>query len=381
MPNQNTPENEKRSDTPHTESFGETHNTPETPEVPSGTSGVPEGALNKALMRTFRGDITSNLGKKAKPAIDHFVPKDAPPQRRDEEGNPVAPPKKRNDAVVHTFKDDVQNLVRNEQVSLARIAARESDTQNRPQNTATQSGPWKTAVVIMLSVLFLVIGGVLAFGAYYAYTLNTQPNLTPQFAPSIIFTEARESIDVTDENARGVMELLGVARRNIFFSLGSVVELHLVEFVETPDGDVPVHLDAIDFLEAIEADVPQTFLQTLGTEYVLGIHAIDENVPFMILTSRSYGHTFAGMLAWEQYLEENFIPFMSPGADYVKPAIAEDDNAFTDSVIENLDVRLIRDESGDIRLLYAFVDRSTVVVTTNIRTLLELASRLRIAEI
>lgn len=384
MPNLNQQENQENEHNEETNNLsqGVSNTPPNTGDSPQGESPVVvEGALNKALMRTFKGDITKNLGKKARPAIDHFVPKDAPPRRQDADGNALETPKRKNEAVVHTFKDDVQHLVRNQKVSLSRIAAAESDSEERQQKPDESPRQLKTLVVTLLSILFLVIGGVLAGGAYYAYTLNTAPNTTPQFEPAIIFTEARESIDITDETARGIIQLLGVARKNIFFSLGSVIELHLVRFVSTAEEEVLMHLDAIDFLESIAADVPLTFLQTLGTEYVLGLHAIDENVPFLILTSRSYGHTFAGMLEWEQRIEENLIPFFSPGAEYVKPAIAEDENMFTDTVIQNLDVRILRDKEGNIRLLYAFVNRSTVVITTNIRTLVELASRLRVAEI
>jgi len=347
------------------------------------TTQIPEGALNKALVRTFRGDVSQSLGPKASiKQVDHFLPKEPPLVRTDAEGKPIETTKKKNEAVVHTFKDDVQDLVRNKKMSMTRIAALESDRGERIPKKVEEKEPWKTTMVVALTVLFLVIGAVLAFGAYYAYQLNTAPNLTPQFEPAIIFTEARESIDITGESPRGIVGLLGDARRNTFFSLGSVIELHLTKLVETGlEQKVPVHLDSVDFLEAIEATVPETFIQTLAGDYVVGIHVIDENVPFLVLTTQSYGHAFAGMLKWEQNIEENLIPFFSPNSGFVKPAIAEGENAFTDTVIENLDVRILRDEDGVIRLLYTFLNRKTVVITTNIRTLIELSSRLRVSDI
>lgn len=345
---------------------------------------VVKGALQDAVMRTFRGDISSSLGKKATPkVVDTFAPQGTPPQRRDQAGNPLPPQKKKNDAVVHTFKDDVQHLVRNRKMSMTRIAALESDRGRETTEPQEAQEPWKTTTLIALTVLLLVIASVLGFGAFYAYRLNTAPNLTPQFEPSILFTEAREQVDITDENPRGIMSLLGNARKNTLFSLGSIIELYVLE--ETPPNEEGVsllgHLDAIDFLERIEAAVPDTFIQTLGTDYMIGIHVIDESVPFMILTTRSYGHAFSGMLSWERNIEENLMPFFSPGVDFVKPAVAEGENSFSDTVIQNLDVRILRDSNNEIRIMYAFIDRSTIVITTNIRTLIELASRLRVAEI
>lgn len=344
---------------------------------------VVEGALNKALMRTFRGDISKNAApRQASKLIETLTPKGEAPKPTDVAGNPVEPTKKKNEAVVHTFKDDVQHLVRNRKMSMTRIAALEADKGEKKAPTQEKREPWKTTLLIALTVLFLVIGSVLAMGAFYAYRLNTAPNLTPQFEPAIIFTEARESIDVTDKNARGIMATLANARRDTIFSLGSVIEFHVTRILETEEGAAVVaHLDPVDFLESVGANVPDTFLQTLGPEYVLGVHVIDENVPFLILTTRSYGHAFSGMLAWEKNLEENLLPFFSPNIEYVKPAVAEDENAFSDTVVQNLDVRILRDSDRNIRILYAFVNRGTVVVTTNIRTLIELSSRLRVAEI
>ena len=47
-------------------------------------------------------------------------------------------------------------------------------------------------------------------------------------------------------------------------------------------------------------------------------------------------------------------------------------------VIENLDVRVLKDAEGNVRVIYAFVDRSTIVLTTDVRTLTELAQRIRV---
>jgi len=344
---------------------------------------VVKGALNNALMRTFRGDIAKNVGPNQAPeTIERLIPQTKQQAKVPVPDNTLPQPQKRNEAVVHTFKDDVQNLVRTSKMSMTRIAALESDSDNRNKTEESAREPWKTTVIVSLTVLFLVIGGVLALGAYYAYRLNTTPNLTPQFEPSIIFTEARESVDISEKDARGTMSMLANARRNSIFSLGSIIELYLTRSVETTEGQsVPTHVDAIDFLKTIGADTPDTFVQTLNSDYVVGIHVIDENVPFLILTTRSYGHAFSGMLAWESSIEENLDPFFSPNAKQSKPAVAEGGNAFADTVIQNIDVRILRDSNGEIRMLYAFVDRNTIIATTNIRTLIELARRLRVAGI
>lgn len=346
---------------------------------------IPEGALNKALMRTFRGDVEKNLGASATPEqVDSFVPKKVPTAQSTTMKSTPTPDKvkKKNEAIVHTFKDDVQNLVQNNKMSMARIAAMESDRGARLPKHAKIKTLRKPTIVVMLSIVLLVAAGVMSTGAFYVYKLNTTPNLTPQFDPAILFTEARESIDVTEKNSRGVISLLGNARKNTLFSLGSIVELYLTQLIDTGEGEkTPSHLSSVNFLQIINAKVPETFLQTLGLDYIVGIHVIDESVPFLVLTTQSYGHAFAGMLQWEKNIEEDLTPFFSPNTAFVKPATADGENTFSDTVVENLDVRILRDTNGDIRMLYTFINRTTIVITTNIRTLLELSGRLRVADI
>lgn len=353
-----------------------------TPDTSKEVSGVVQGALDKARMRTFRGDITQNLGEKAPRAIEHLVPKkDTPVIDQKLRTNPQVM-KKKNQAVVHTFKDDVQDLVRNRKMSMARIAALESDRRagggDIKGNSSQES--WKMMVVIGLIILFLVIASVLGLGMFYTQFSNqTSSTNTVQFPPAMIFTEARERIDVSDQDTQGIVSLLASARFNSYFSLGSVVEFYPTTKVENDKGEtITTHLTAAEFLQSIEANVPETFLQTLGPDYVVGVHMIDESVPFLILTTNSYGHAFSGMLKWEQRIEEDLSPFFSPVVHSQKLTATEGQNTFSDSVIENLDVRVLRDSEDTIRVLYTFVDRNSILITTNIRTLIELSNRLKV---
>ena len=338
------------------------------------------GALGNALMRTFRGDISAKAGGNAEKLAERYLPN---------KGKPVTPPgavtrtretdeKKKKETIVRTYKQDVQQMVRTKGVSMTRMAALESDrTTGRPKDE--EGGSWKTTSIFLVGALFVTIGIVTIFGMYFVYkSRQVEPPLI-DVAPSIIFAEARERIDITARRPRNIVQQFALARRNLLFSLGSVVEFYPTKLVETPDGKrVPVPVGASEFLKSIGAQVDDAFLTTLGQKYMLGVHVIDENVPFMVLTSNSYGHTFSGFFAWERTIESDLAPFFSPTLEQTMPAIIEGDNKFVDTVIQNLDVRILRDENRDIRLLYSFIDRSTVVVTTNIRTLIELSNRLQV---
>ena len=382
-------ENDAASHTPsvHEEVSADTSK----PATPHETGGVTRGALNNALMRTFRGDISSVLKdeKKADAAARSLIPEKKPATLENEKGAPSSTPTKkakeservRNKAIVHTFKDDVQHMVRSRKMSLSRMAALESarHAQNNPDAQGASS-PWRTTMLVALGVLFVLAGILIAVGAYYAYVLNTVPPEQTLDDPAMFFTEARERIDITELESYEVMPLLAGVRRETRAALGAIVEFYITHEADTfGESTRATQLNPAVFLEAFDASVGTTFLNTLGNKYLLGVHIIDDGtMPFLVLTSASHGHTFAGMLAWETAIEEDLAPFFSPRGVYLRPAIASGAR-FEDTTIENLDIRFIRDENGQTRLLYAFVNRTTVVVTTNLRTLLELAARIRVA--
>ncbi|MAJ97476.1 hypothetical protein CL644_01335 [bacterium] len=347
-------------------------------EVSEPIQGTPK-PLKAASVRTFRGDLSKSGVEGSRMAATLEPPKPASPDvQKSESTHAQAIPK--NKAIVHTFKDDIQHLVRNQKTSLTRIAAMESNRRaNDSPREDIEEEPKKAMVIVFLTILFVIIASLFVLGSYYAYRLNTTPPAAQQGTSSFIFIEGREYVDVTGVQARDVIELLASVRRNTFFSLGSMVELYLTEKITGEnEQEVSERLDSKYFLETIRARIPITFLQTLGEDYILGIHVLDENIPFLLLTTRSYGNAFAGMLAWEKSIEEDLLPLFSPRSSFIKPASATGANIFEDTVMDNLDVRILYDEDGIARIMYAFIGQDAIAITTDARTLTELANRFRV---
>ena len=109
-----------------------------------------------------------------------------------------------------------------------------------------------------------------------------------------------------------------------------------------------------------------------------GIHAVDENAPLFVIPVESYERAFAGMLEWEKTMNGDLapmfaaVPMQTVGADGV---IAE--RTFTDAVIQNYDVRVLRDESGMVQLYYSFPTRNVLIIAESQYSFPELLSRLR----
>jgi hypothetical protein len=98
------------------------------------------------------------------------------------------------------------------------------------------------------------------------------------------------------------------------------------------------------------------------------VYAGVNNETFVILTTQDYGQTFAGMLAWE--------PNMPTDLTTLFPTLAANtNNTWSDDTFNNQDVRIIRDNSGNVILVYGFLDNATLVITGTEDVFQQIASK------
>ncbi|MFQ5788614.1 MAG: hypothetical protein ACE5H1_11620, partial [Thermodesulfobacteriota bacterium] len=167
-------------------------------------------------------------------------------------------------------------------------------------------------------------------------------------------------------------------------SIGKIKNVFITESFADREGIVRIGLiSASDFLNTINAHLPASFLRSLKPEFMLGVHMQSGNNPFLILKTGFYENAFAGMLEWEREIKEDLAPLFGP-ADFdlisnenfgtsAPPSTAP---TFSDFVMKNKDVRILKDNDGEIALLYSFIDKNTIVITTNENTFSEVLTRL-----
>jgi hypothetical protein len=94
------------------------------------------------------------------------------------------------------------------------------------------------------------------------------------------------------------------------------------------------------------------------------------NRPFIILRTNNFDAAFSGMIAWEQTMSTDLAPlFGSAVTRTYDPQARTDDQTrnafFKDVVSNNLSARLLSDEVGKDRIMYTFVNKQTIVITTD----------------
>ncbi len=291
---------------------------------------------------------------------------------------------------VRTFKTDLQDIVRQNKLSITKIAALESDRIRKSPKLNTKSND---KVYIFLSLMFFFLAVfVIAFALFFFFfksqfednNIAEAPNESyyPEFMTNkIIFAEKKIRIDVSNKNAAYIINVLLAAKnsKNTNSKNGDIVEMELVENI---GNDKFKRADIKSIISKLFRYAPPTFIDTLDKDYMFGVHNISsKKAGFIILSTNSYHFALAGMLDWEKTIEQELGPFLIDGRQYsefLNPADRSGD--FKDVVVQNYDARVLQDKYGKILILYGFVGKDRVIITNNIKTFLELAKRIQISK-
>ncbi|HXK31456.1 MAG TPA: transmembrane domain-containing protein, partial [Candidatus Paceibacterota bacterium] len=315
-----------------------------------------------------------------------------------------------------TYRGAIEEAIQHKNVSVVSIAAAEAERRGAAGHSAAQaSAPEGEEVSHELGLrIAAIVGGIaLLVGALGLIVfVFLRPAVTSpvqnNFPSPFISVDATQivAIPVLQWKRGTLMTELEKARESTSLSLGLMSRLYVVEASSTEQYSV----DAPTFLGTLAPDTPPELLRSLGGEYLLGIHVFDANQTFLILDIENYTTAYSAMLGWEWTMqadleplftrkprpripEEGFVPPPAPAIVATSSATSTAGSAtssttvnqpppqfiqprFIDRVVENRDTRVIQNQAGDILLLWTFLDRSTLLITTNEYTLREVVSRL-----
>lgn len=133
-------------------------------------------------------------------------------------------------------------------------------------------------------------------------------------------------------------------------------------------GETTRPATANEFLASAALAVPGGLTRAFGSTVDYRIHMLDRASGVIILPVRSYPDAFSGMLAWEARMPSGLVPLLSPWVDRKGLIQLEltPSGKFTDARIAATDVRILKDASGKILLVYGFPTRETLVIAATI---------------
>lgn len=282
---------------------------------------------------------------------------------------------------IHTLKDDLQDVVKEKKISLVRAVALEQTKKMGQEHftraeTASQINRPRRTLMIFIVTLLVIFGGIFLYSAYSFMRVGTSESAKPQDVP-LIFAENTAAFPIGSLSAVDIKRSLSYARQPNA-PLGSITRI--TPTVQRDTNNVLENRPAIieEFLQAIGAQVTPGLIRALSSNFFLGIHTVDENAPVLVIPVSSYERAFAGMLAWESTINADLSPLFTPVPSQTIDANGLlVDRKFQDAILHNYDIRVLRDDSGAIQLLYSFPTRAILIIAESPNSFTELLSRLR----
>lgn len=301
---------------------------------------------------------------------------------------PVAPPPPAPErpSPIHTYKSDFSEHIDQKGASSFSVLAAEQDAKPTPAPVAKRRN---TGLVVAAIALIALGGAGIGGAAWYVIRTNTLPG-APISAPSLVFAD--EQVRLTSSGSDLLSELSALANEPL--PEGNVLVVYLVESTTDEKGNtVETPLAGGALIRAMQLPAPDILLRNVTGESTVGVaSAGGETRPFFVFEVTSYERTFAGMLAWERTMARDLAVLypareagsLLPSATStaigtstpVAPTAALPQAAFTDAVVANHDVRILRDTAGQSLMLYGYVGKDILVLARDEAAFTALLSRL-----
>lgn len=254
---------------------------------------------------------------------------------------------------LRTYQGDVEEAVLKNNYSATSIFTAEQNKKDQTiLGTETQSdydARNKFFIIIGSTMLLL---GIMTVGAMY-YMKSNSEIVSQQKTKALISFSEEKMVPMTNSTRDTIITNI-IAEKDLFNSpVNSVLYVNI-----TSSSSTPVNIQ--DLLQLIAPRMPSPLTRSFDGEYMLGIYSFDTNEPFIILTTNDYANSFSGMLKWEKDMVYDLGKLFSIPLDTELTT-----KEFKDETLKNKDLRILQNTNDKTILLYSFIDKNTLVITTN----------------
>ncbi len=350
------------------------------PKAPS-TNEAREEVLARLKAKSAPAAVAAPSAAPAIPPLPRYQPPAPPPGLPpiNKLATPEAP------AAIHTYKTDFSDEARAKGASRISILATQADAQGRAAAVPQIKTKKKShAFLIAGAVLLILAGGASIYFAFSFVTGHPPISIGPS-VPSLIFADDR--VELRGESFELRRGLADLSEHSL--PQGGVVVAYITYSTTTEKGTVttlPAEGGAL--IRSMDLPAPEILLRNIAPASTVGaVRAGEETRPFFILRVASFERTFAGMLDWERTMANDLTLFYPMHPEIVRepvgtttepapPAPAVFNAVFADEVVDNHDVRILRDAAGRSILLYGYRDKETLIVARDEAAFAELLARL-----
>lgn len=296
----------------------------------------------------------------------------------DNQADPETKPKIILQKTIRTYEGDVADAMSGKKVSVMSMAIAES-SRKTGADTITNSEPknyGKKILVFLISIILIFAG---LGGGYYLYlqsplAQHDAPAVNTKI-PSLVSADKQVVISISNLEPDLIVKKINNAYVDATIAPDNILELIFSQNI----GSTTVRVGGQAFLDTFNFEMPDTLRRSIKENWMFGING-EEGVktPFVLLKNDFFQNTYAGMLSWEHSMPEELADLLN----YRSKALQQDPvstssisqffnirGSFEDRTIMNRDVREFRNDSGQLLLLYSFIDKDTLIITTSEATL------------
>jgi hypothetical protein len=270
--------------------------------------------------------------------------------------NPDAGP-----AAIKTLTRDIGETIGKEGLSVSKIVTQTPDKENlsrKEKNRTSRS--WLAGIGILL-----IIGGLIALIWAIGQRQTTSLATVEVTRQGLIFSDRQQSINLDKEAATQI--LLNLREKSLTppANKEGVEEIYFTYQVkeQTQTGLVMkmVEADPTTIASKLELKLPDEFLRSLEPKLMLGFYYGEQTAPFYILKTKNYKNVASAILNNENLvISELLAPFEDASStEKIRSTPLQD------KMIKNYDTRLIVNETNTIIAIYSWINKETLVVTTN----------------
>ncbi len=278
---------------------------------------------------------------------------------------------------LRTLKLDMARAVKEEGVSISKIATSEEARRRLGKTNQEKPEPGVYRIVALIIILIAISGGaILQWSGYFDFRqLWTRPTdiVTPTTSQttSLVFADQVKTFDIagiidSDELSQRLM----TEAKQGDLNRRAIRHLSVVNSVNNKNS-----IAWSELVQRLGLRLPDLLARTLNETFMIGAYGeasgSNSNSMFIILKPRSYEQAYASMLNWEIDLVSDLAPIFQGS----RLTSTQTSGVFKDRLILNIDTRYLSDKDGKTIIFYAFLNKETLLIAQNEETFIEVFNR------
>lgn len=278
--------------------------------------------------------------------------------------------------VLHTYTSDMADAVRDNEMSVIKIALAEKDKREQEEIYKNEDGTKASKTIFIVGGIILI--GVAFLISYFVIQKNTEVN-TPQQATKEIesLINYNDKVFIDTRNVVSQSDFSDAVKKNIGDPIKNrlIKSIFLTKEVSGKAELVPIN----DLFSWVGASAPSVLKRSLSETYMMGMHGATEGEGlkqhlFLMLQTTNYNQTYASMLVWEKTMLNDLFPIFNIDVSGDRNDLLE--KQWSDIILNNKDARVLRDNLDKDLLYYVFINKNTFIITDNQETIKEVSARL-----